>query len=83
MAAVNPSNKQAPVPPLPANANLATVWAYLEKGIDQRMSAGDHSSSSAYDTYMGLATVVFDYCTHSSTNGPSGEPRSRDARGKC
>ncbi|EIW58230.1 Cullin repeat-containing protein [Trametes versicolor FP-101664 SS1] len=42
----------------PAKADLATMWAYIEKGIDQIMSGG-----ASHHTITSLHNVVYNYCT--------------------
>lgn len=56
MSAGTSSNQQDPMPP--ANADLATMWAYIEKGIDQIMSGG-----ASHHTITSLPNVVYNYCT--------------------
>ncbi|EPQ51002.1 Cullin-domain-containing protein [Gloeophyllum trabeum ATCC 11539] len=56
-----------PMPP--ANADLATTWAFLEEGVDHIMTK--LQTGVSYSKYMGLYTVAYNYCTssrmHSST----------------
>lgn len=47
----------------PANADLATTWAFLEEGLDHIMTKL-HTGMS-YSKYMGLYTVAYNYCTSS------------------
>lgn len=54
-----------PMPP--ANADIATAWAFLEEGIDHIMTQRDTDLS--YEKFWALYTVQYNYCTssHSST----------------
>lgn len=54
-----------PMPP--ANADLATIWAFLEEGVDHIMTK-PHTGVS-YLKYMALSTVAYNYCTSSRMHG--------------
>ncbi|KAF7795181.1 hypothetical protein EIP86_006330 [Pleurotus ostreatoroseus] len=60
MASTSASN-QPPMPP--ANADLATTWAYLEEGVDHIMTK--LQTGVSYSKYMSLYTVSYNYCTSS------------------
>lgn len=47
----------------PANADLATTWAYLEEGVDHIMTK--LQTGVSYSKYMSLYTVSYNYCTSS------------------
>lgn len=78
MADGNTSDSKKDPMPLP-NADFATTWAYLEKGIDQAMYGG----ITSYHTFMSITAVVFNYCTFQSTKGTGREPRGFAPRSKC
>lgn len=60
-----PSQTDAPMPP--ANADLATTWAYLEEGVDHIMTRLQEGLS--YTKYMNLYTVAYNYCVSSRMHG--------------
>ncbi|KAI0036500.1 Cullin-domain-containing protein [Vararia minispora EC-137] len=47
----------------PANADLATTWAFLEEGVDHIMTK--LQTGVSYTKYMSLYTVAYNYCTSS------------------
>ncbi|KAI0357405.1 Cullin-domain-containing protein [Trametes cingulata] len=51
----------------PANADLATTWAYLEEGVDHIMTK--LQTGVSYSKYMSLYTVSYNYCTSSKMHG--------------
>ncbi|KAF7358131.1 CULLIN-2 domain-containing protein [Mycena venus] len=51
------------------SADLASIWSFLENGIDNIMSTGKPSAS--YAKHMSLYTVVLNYCTSSKLEGTS------------
>ena len=58
------STSAASNPPMPpANADLATTWAYLEEGVDHIMTK--LQTGVSYSKYMSLYTVSYNYCTSS------------------
>jgi cullin 1 len=63
----------------PANADLATTWAYLEDGVDHIMTK--LQTGVSYSKYMSLYTVSYNYCTsskmHSAGDGMSLGQRSK------
>ncbi|OJA08798.1 hypothetical protein AZE42_01280 [Rhizopogon vesiculosus] len=64
------------LPPMPpANADLATTWAFLEEGVHHIMT-GLHTSISYYD-YNSLYTVAYNYCTSSRIPNTTGGARRR------
>lgn len=68
MAATN--NNAYPMPP--ANADLATTWAYLEEGVDHIMTK--LQTGVSYSKYMSLYTVSYNYCTSSKMHGAGDQP---------
>ncbi|KAF9810538.1 hypothetical protein IEO21_06861 [Rhodonia placenta] len=60
------SSSTPPVMP-PANADLATTWAYLEEGVDHIMTK--LQTGVSYSKYMSLYTVSYNYCTSSKMHG--------------
>jgi cullin 1 len=53
-----------PMPP--ANADIATAWAFLEEGIDHIMTQRDTDLS--YEKFWALYTVQYNYCTSSDSS---------------
>ena len=53
-------------PMLPASTDIATVWAFLEEGVDHIMTQRD--TDLPYERFWALYTVQYNYCTSS---GPS------------
>ena len=51
----------------PANADLATAWAYLEEGVDQIMTKPE--AGVPYARYMSLCTVSYNSTRSSKTHG--------------
>ena len=51
-----------PMPP--ANADIATAWAFLEEGVDHIMTRQDVDLS--YERFWALYTVQYNYCTSPS-----------------
>lgn len=45
----------------PANADIATTWAFLEEGVDHIMTKRDTDLS--YERFWALYTVQYNYCT--------------------
>jgi cullin 1 len=69
-----------PMPP--ANADLATTWAFLEEGVDHIMTK--LQTGVSYSKYMALYTVSYNYCTSSrmqSTSTPG--DGALGSRSKC
>ncbi|KAI0632450.1 Cullin-domain-containing protein [Trametes polyzona] len=56
----------------PANADLATTWAYLEEGVDHIMTK--LQTGVSYSKYMSLYTVSYNYCTSSKMHGAADQP---------
>jgi cullin 1 len=71
------TNQAYPMPP--ANADLATTWAFLEEGVDHIMTKL-HTGVS-YSKYMSLYTVSYNYCTSSrmQTSAADGGMAGRSA----
>ncbi|KAI0771155.1 Cullin-domain-containing protein [Trametes elegans] len=59
------ANNAYPMPP--ANADLATTWAFLEEGVDHIMTK--LQTGVSYSKYMSLYTVSYNYCTSSKMHG--------------
>lgn len=72
------SSSTPPVMP-PANADLATTWAYLEEGVDHIMTK--LQTGVSYSKYMSLYTVSYNYCTSSKMHG-AGEQAGLGHRSK-
>jgi len=47
----------------PANADIATTWAFLEEGVDHIMTKRDTDLS--YERFWALYTAQYNYCTSS------------------
>ena len=62
-------NGSYPMPP--ANADLATAWAYLEEGVDQIMAKPE--AGVPYARYMSLCTVSYNCSTRSSKTHGTGD----------
>ena len=75
MAANNPTVYPMP----PANADLATTWAFLEEGVDHIMTK--LQTGVSYSKYMALYTVSYNYCTSSKMHG-GGETLGMAGRSK-
>jgi cullin 1 len=75
MAANNPTVYPMP----PANADLATTWAFLEEGVDHIMTK--LQTGVSYSKYMALYTVSYNYCTSSKMHG-GGETLGHAGRSK-
>ncbi|KAF8917037.1 Cullin-domain-containing protein [Mucidula mucida] len=56
-----------PIPP--ANADLATTWAFLEEGVDHIMTK--LQTGVSYSKYMALYTVAYNYCVSPKSNTSS------------
>ena len=52
----------------PPSADLATIWAFLEEGVDYIM-ATPRIEEIPYPKYMSLYTVAYNYCTSSRMHG--------------
>lgn len=63
----------------PANADLATTWAYLEEGVDHIMTK--LQTGVSYSKYMSLYTVSYNYCTSSKMH-TAGETMALGQRSK-
>ncbi|KAI8978817.1 Cullin-domain-containing protein [Trametes punicea] len=70
MATSTSAKESYPMPP--ANADLATTWAYLEEGVDHIMTK--LQTGVSYSKYMSLYTVAYNYCTSSKMHGTSDQP---------
>ena len=81
MTAINPTDYPIPRP----NADFATTWAFLEKGLGNIMTK--QQTGMPYHRYMALSTASYNYCTspspirrslqiHTPTTYPSFRPRS-------
>ena len=51
----------------PPNADLQTMWAYLEEGMDHVMTHGDLDKSK----HMSLYTAVYNYCETPTGGNPN------------
>jgi len=73
------ANNVTAYPMPPANADLATTWAFLEEGVDHIMTK--LQTGVSYSKYMALYTVSYNYCTSSKMHG-GGEALGMAGRSK-
>ena len=73
------ANSPTVYPMPPANADLATTWAFLEEGVDHIMTK--LQTGVSYSKYMALYTVSYNYCTSSKMHG-GGETLGMAGRSK-
>jgi hypothetical protein len=64
----------------PANADLATTWAFLEEGVDHIMTK--LQTGVSYSKYMALYTVAYNYCTSSRMHGGAASNNSEMLQGR-
>ncbi|KAH9848816.1 Cullin repeat-like-containing domain protein [Lenzites betulinus] len=73
---MTPNVSEGNIPPMPPpSADLATVWAYIEDGLDQIVAF----TNIPYHRYMSLYTATYNYCT-SSRQAPRDENGSGEEK---
>ena len=63
----------------PVSANVETMWAFLEQGIDYIMS---NAHGIPYPKYMDLYTTVYNFCTNSRLD-PTPTARTSTKHSEC
>jgi len=72
---------QGEIPMPPPNADLQTMWAYLEEGMDHVMTRFQDGFS--YSKYMNLGTVAYHYCVSSRSHGKLDSGVDLGGRSQC